>query len=129
MKPIFPWLISCCAGMMLGAQSIDICKIANEENESRHAVGMETSAIREDFEQPFIMGSAQISAVLQQLLSSDEKGLRSLTQYNIIGTVPNAIKSDYMLGSESLNRMLENMLAHPCNDSDKLPHIEPAIQL
>ncbi|XP_064535376.1 uncharacterized protein LOC135426272 [Drosophila montana] len=125
MKPIIEWLISVCAGLLLGTQSMRVWKIANEEHRSPPmAGGMESSAVQAELEKPYIMGSEQISAALQNILSSDDNGLENQTL--LIGA---ADKADYTLGSESLNRMLEDILGQPCSDNVKLPHIEPAIQL
>ncbi|XP_002052231.2 uncharacterized protein [Drosophila virilis] len=124
MKPVIEWLISVCAGLLLGTQSMRFWRIANEEHRSPVAGGMETSAVQTELEKPYIMGSEQINAALQNILSSDDKSLENQTL--LIGAVN---KAGYALGSESLNRMLEDILGQPCSDNVKLPHIEPAIQL
>ncbi|EDW11680.1 ras guanine nucleotide exchange factor Y [Drosophila mojavensis] len=131
MKPVIEWLISVCAGLLFSTQSMRILKIANDEKNSSSSSSSQTkpvTAIKDELEKPYIMGSEQISAALQTVLSSDGNNLdnQMLSDNN---NNNNNGQFEYTLGSESLNRMLEDMLARPCSENMELPHIEPAIQL
>ncbi|XP_017857734.1 PREDICTED: ras guanine nucleotide exchange factor Y [Drosophila arizonae] len=133
MKPVIEWLISVCAGLLFSTQSMRILKIANDEKNSPSSSSSQTksvTAIQDELEKPYIMGSEQISAALQTVLSSDGNNLdnQSLSDNNNNNNNNNG-QFEYTLGSESLNRMLEDMLARPCSENLELPHIEPAIQL
>ncbi|XP_034473638.1 uncharacterized protein LOC117781031 [Drosophila innubila] len=127
MKPLLQWLFSISAGLLVGIQTMRLLKVANEENESYFAHIMDSSAIQNESDLPYIMGSEQISAALQQILSSDENILENRSV--LINDVFNPIQSDYALGSESLNRTLEELLASSCHDNAEQIHFEPAIQL
>ncbi|TDG45132.1 hypothetical protein AWZ03_008470 [Drosophila navojoa] len=135
MKPVIEWLISVCAGLLFSTQSMRILKIANDEKNSSSSSSSETksvTAIQDELEKPYIMGSEQISAALQTVLSSDGNNLDNQTlpdNNNNNNNNNNNGQFEYTLGSESLNRMLEDMLARPCSENLELPHIEPAIQL
>ncbi|KAM8715686.1 hypothetical protein ACLKA7_002693 [Drosophila subpalustris] len=124
MKPLIQWLCSLSAGLLVGTQTIRLFKVANEENESYFAHIMDSSAIRpDDSDLPYIMGSEQISAALQQILSSDEDSLESRLVIRNDMFI-NTSQSDCALGSESLNRMLEEMMS-----SSEQISFEPAIQI
>lgn len=135
MKPVIEWLISVCAGLLFSTQSMRILKIANDESSTSAsssagpaAQTKSAAAIEDKLEKSYIMGSEQISAELKTALSSDgdSQDDQALT---VGGNKSNNGCLEYTLGSESLNRMLEDMLTQPCSENLELPYIEPAIQL
>ncbi|XP_062123351.1 uncharacterized protein LOC133836775 [Drosophila sulfurigaster albostrigata] len=127
MKPIARWLVSITAGLLAGTQTIRMVKVANEDNEYYCAHCMYSSAVQSESEStdlPYIMGSEQISAALQQILSSDEHNVAMRPR------IINNIQKDCELGSESLNRLLEEMMSSSTsNENSELIHFEPAVRL
>lgn len=69
-------------------------------------------------------GSGQINSALENILSSDNNVENTP---ELLHDTPAAINPVYTLGSESLNRMLEEILSPNLNA--KIPYIAPAQQL
>ncbi|KAH8377093.1 hypothetical protein KR093_003419 [Drosophila rubida] len=128
MKPIVQWLVGIAAGVLAGTQTIRMFKVVNEDNEYYCPHRLDVPAtVPDDAESedlPYIMGSEQISAALQQILSSDEQNPRIMSDEFANG------RMDCELGSESLNRMLEEMMtSSTSNGNEKLIHFDPVMRL
>ncbi|ALC39812.1 CG17648 [Drosophila busckii] len=125
MKLVIQWLASMSAGFLLSTNTMRFFKVANEQEDAYIAAGMEASAVEKlDENEPYIMGSEQLNSALQYIFSSDgnDADYPQFMGYNS--------EANYALGSESLNRMLEEMQTpKDGGDNAKLPHLEPAIQL
>lgn len=138
MKSKIKQFISVGSSMLFSSITMRLFKEVNERDESRHSVPQivneenriapvkDSSPMDAVSEPTYDMGSEQISSALQHILSSD----------NVLGNLPvltyedNASGNpDYALGSESLNRMLEEMLSPNYNDNAKIPYIAPAERL
>ncbi|KAH8263224.1 hypothetical protein KR044_006214 [Drosophila immigrans] len=129
MKPIAEWLFNIAAGLLAWTQTLRMVKVANEDSEyyCPHRMHASSPAIyreSESEELPYIMGSEQISAALQHILSSDKNN------FTIQPKTLNDAQKDCELGSESLNRLLEELMTGSSgNENSKLIQVDPAIRL
>ncbi|KAH8400550.1 hypothetical protein KR222_006180 [Zaprionus bogoriensis] len=121
MKSTIQRFIGAGSGLLLSALSMHALKIANNDDDPRTAHVMDTTAVHNDSDDIYNMGSEQINAALQEILSV-EKHLEVLSC-----GLNDLFDPNCALGSESLNRMLEEILTPKENGS--LPYIEPALQL
>jgi len=128
MISIAHWLTSFSAGVLASAQAIRFLKTVNEEElPTRISNQLESAAIDGlATDEPKILGSEQISSVLQHILSSDQK-----SNHVYLDAMHNrsAKKEGYALGSESLNQMLEDIMTPAGNVSHKTLSMEPAVEV
>ncbi|XP_037711032.1 uncharacterized protein LOC119548030 [Drosophila subpulchrella] len=128
MISIAHWLTSFSAGVLASAQVIRFLKTANEEElPARISSQLETAAIEGlATDEPKILGSEQISSVLQHILSSEQN---SSHVYLDAKHNRSAKKDGYALGSESLNQMLEDIMTPAGNENHKTLSMEPAVEV
>lgn len=129
--------IRVCSSVLLSSITMHLFKIANEEDEHRHTVPMfakennvsplmDVSPTGAGLKPTYDIGSELISTALQHIFSSDSivENPPELTH-----DINAFFNPDYALGSESLNRMLEEMLSANFNENAKVPYIAPAQEL
>ncbi|XP_033172561.1 uncharacterized protein LOC117148941 [Drosophila mauritiana] len=127
MISIAQWLTSFTAGALASAQATRFLKTVNEEESpAKISSQLETAAIDGlATEQPKILGSEQISNVMQHILSSERSasGVYLDAMHNRC-----ANKQEYALGSESLNQMLEDIMTSAGSVSSRSLSMEPAVE-
>ncbi|XP_016974895.2 uncharacterized protein LOC108041469 [Drosophila rhopaloa] len=128
MISIAQWLTSLSAGFLATSQAIRYFKTANEkESPARMSNQRETAAIDVSAaEEPKILGSEQISSLLQHIFSSERK---SSPVYIDAMHNRSARKQEYSLGSESLDRMLEDIMDPVGNGNSRSLAMEPAVEV
>ncbi|XP_017130274.1 uncharacterized protein LOC108147978 [Drosophila elegans] len=128
MNSIAQWLTSFSVGFLASAQAIRFFKTVNEEESPAWISSQqETAAIDGLFtEEPKILGSEQISSVLQHIFSSERKSCHVYIDAMHNRSVH---KQEYTLGSESLNRMLEDIMDPIGNGNCRSLAMEPAVEV
>ncbi|KAH8334456.1 hypothetical protein KR059_010410 [Drosophila kikkawai] len=128
MTLIAQWLASFSAGLLLSIQTIKILKTANEqEGAAKISDHPDTAVIDEsETEGPESLGSEQISNALQHILS----GERNFCSIYLDAKHNNIAKGQkYALGSESLNRLLEDIMTPAESVYAKELSFEPAMDI
>ncbi|KAH8413459.1 hypothetical protein KR009_011398 [Drosophila setifemur] len=110
MIAIAQYVASFSAGLLITSQTMRILKTVNEQESVTRTSGQLETAVVDQWvtEEPRLLGSQQLNAALQHIMSSDSN---SNTVY--IDAMHNSSsngREEYALGSESLNRMLEDIM-------------------
>ncbi|EDW76631.1 uncharacterized protein Dwil_GK14560 [Drosophila willistoni] len=126
MNTFIRWVATLSGSIVVTAQTFGLLKTVNEMEAAKHMapVGIESAIISSQLEPPANMGSEKISAALQYILSSKESELDRCPVY--IEARNNNTMNDCVLGSESLNRMLEDITSPLASENS---FIEPVIRV
>ncbi|KPU74013.1 uncharacterized protein Dana_GF14009, isoform B [Drosophila ananassae] len=118
MIAVAQWVASLSAGLLISSQTLRILKTVNEQEPTARITGqVQTAAvISQDSEGPEVLGSEQLSAALQHLMSSDNNS--SHVYIDAMHNPSARGKQDYALGSETLNR----------HENRRSLSFEPAVQ-
>ncbi|XP_017050034.1 uncharacterized protein LOC108094123 [Drosophila ficusphila] len=122
------WLTTISAGILASAPAIWFLKRVNEEESPAKISGhLETAVIDGlTIDEPKILGSERICNVLQHIFSSEPD-----SSHVYIDAMHNrsANKQNYALGSESLNRMLEDIMSSAESVNSRSLSMEPAVEV
>lgn len=122
------WLASFSAGLLLCTQTMKILKTVNEqESAAKIADHLDSAVIDESgFGGPKVLGSEQISNTLQHIMN----GERHYCRVYLEAKHNNSAKGqEYALGSESLNRMLEDIMRPAENVNSMALSFEPPMDI
>ncbi|XP_030384572.1 uncharacterized protein LOC115631863 [Scaptodrosophila lebanonensis] len=120
---LLKWVATVTASLLVTMHGADMIKTVNEESAERHASQQAESAVEPT--QPYLMGSAKVSAALQNILSSD---VNAAERSVYIRAMHNKSKQNYELGSEALNRTLEEIMM-PKEEEKESRTFEPAVKI
>ncbi|XP_017105097.3 uncharacterized protein [Drosophila bipectinata] len=128
MIAIAQWVASLSAGILISTQTMRFLKTVNEQESSDKIAGqLHTAAIdSQDSEGAQVLGSENLSSALQHIMSSENNS--SHVYIDAMHNPSTKGKQDYALGSESLNRMLEDIMAPAANENRRSLIFDPAVQ-
>ncbi|KAH8282503.1 hypothetical protein KR054_007985 [Drosophila jambulina] len=127
MISIAEWLANFSAGLLLSVQAMRILKTVNEqEGPAKISDHISAASDEPEFGGPESLGSEEISSVLQHILN----GERNASSIYLDAKHNNIAKGQkYALGSESLNRMLEDIMTPAESVNTKEVSFEPAMDI
>ncbi|KAH8305524.1 hypothetical protein KR018_002742 [Drosophila ironensis] len=130
MLSVAQWLATFSAGIVITSQTMRMLHTVNDrEQEDKMYGNLQTAAIAkpEEPEEPQNLGSEQLSNALQHILSSDTNS--SHVYIDAMHNDTARDKQDYALGSESLNRVLEDIMTPSGGESSSSLAFEPAAEV